>query len=390
MNCLKCKVTNLDQKSMYQCDICRNNICSNCSSLTSTEDRCMGLSKQRTLKFFCSECDKDMQNYAKCIDTNKILLQENKKLQQRLETISNATSSPITVNILENTFKKLQTKLQEDLTETINKLIKNEILDLQEQINNLTDSNKDLVKVFTSASTNINIKPTLFSDIVNTKQNKENNKPNSNQKQYKKITNPLNHTSVLHDTVNTTNGEQLIVEQPARMPVRTQQDQHTKTPTRKQGLADGFQYVSRKRQRNRQRQIGTAEDHEVDGFIGSEKTRTNKKIWIFLSKVKDNVTEAVVKEYISKKATIEQEDVSVKHIKTYHQLKDKNCFLIGVNPNLIDAVYDAKFWPRGVVFDRFNFFKGKHFLENQYNKQNENDIFHSNDDFLSPQKHLSQ
>lgn len=57
-------------------------------------------------------------------------------------------------------------------------------------------------------------------------------------------------------------------------------------------------------------------------------------------------------------------DISVKLLKTFYQKEDNNCFLIGVDPTFQEMVYQQNFWPQGVAFQRFNFKKGQHFLDN--------------------------
>nr|CAI5830812.1 unnamed protein product [Callosobruchus analis] len=39
--------------------------------------------------------------------------------------------------------------------------------------------------------------------------------------------------------------------------------------------------------------------------------------------------------------------------------------MVGLDPNLKETVYDTSFWPRGVLFSRFNFGLGRNFLDKQ-------------------------
>ena len=51
---------------------------------------------------------------------------------------------------------------------------------------------------------------------------------------------------------------------------------------------------------------------------------------------------------------------------------DNQRFMVGVNPSLLDTVYDVNFWPEEVHFSRFNFRMGQRFLDNSpYNSQNQ-------------------
>lgn len=43
--------------------------------------------------------------------------------------------------------------------------------------------------------------------------------------------------------------------------------------------------------------------------------------------------------------------------------------MIGVEPQLLQQVYDPNFWPRKVIFSRFDFRLGKRFLDQPQHKQ---------------------
>lgn len=377
MSCLKCKKI-IDQKTSYQCDLCQKHVCNECSALTSTEERCMGLSKQRRLKFFCPECDKSTLVFAKCIQSNQKLLQENQQLLKQLLEVQTKT------NNMEGTIKKFQKEMQADLTETIQKLIKKEIIEVKEEINNLKESNKDLVKLFSDAPSITTTKPTpLFKDIVK-QQNRE--QKNSINKWKENIPSNQQNKPKNKPTTPTSN----TLEPHIRTTIRTNESIPLEQSTQK-STNDAWTEVSQKvasKKARRKKQIGTAETHADAnlkyGFEGRQESPKNKKLWIFLSKAKDNVTEDLVKKYISEKSNTDVNDISVKQIKTYHQIKDNNCFLVGVDLNLIDIVYDEKFWPRGIAFDRFNFYRGRQFLDNAQ-KENQSSQ-RTSEHFLSPIK----
>lgn len=378
MSCSKCKKTTLDQKPPYQCDLCHKYICNECSPLTSTEDRCMGLSKQRTLKFFCPECDRSIVDYSNCIEENQKVLQENKQiLKKLLEVQTKSMSGLANMPYVESVIKKCQDEMQVDLTETIRKLIKNEITEVKQEIHTLRESNKDMLKIFSETSSNSTAtKPApLFRDVLKQQSKVSNNSmskmPRNENKEKSKPANN-NILQVRNEKIN---------EEPKRSEQHT--PRHTQMPL-VNNSTDGYQEVTRRKPR-RKKQIGTAETHvdenAGEGFEGRQEQTKNKKIWIFISKAKDNVTEDVVRKYISRKANTEESDISVKQIKTYYQAQDNNCFLIGVNPNLIDMVYDVTFWPLGIAFDRFNFYRGRQFLDKTQDSQMNQ---RTDDHFLSP------
>ena len=128
---------------------------------------------------------------------------------------------------------------------------------------------------------------------------------------------------------------------------------------------EGFEtFLSKRRKQQIQRQkkgLKVGERDENNEFESSQ--NKEKKIWLFLSKVKSDITEQVVKSHITKHSKASAEDVQVKLCTPKQQKGNKKCFMVGVNPDLMEMVYDTKFWPRGVAFERFNFAMGKIFLE---------------------------
>lgn len=97
-------------------------------------------------------------------------------------------------------------------------------------------------------------------------------------------------------------------------------------------------------------------------FQAARKDSQNNKIWLFISKVKNTVTEDTVRNYIMKQTKSSLEDIHVKLCIPKHEIA-KRRFMIGVNPEYKDLVYSTEFWPRGVAFERFNFGLGRNFLD---------------------------
>ena len=106
--------------------------------------------------------------------------------------------------------------------------------------------------------------------------------------------------------------------------------------------------------------VGTKQDK---GELQLSSKSKDSKIWIFLSKVNDSVTEEVVKRYVSANANTSDDDITVKQCNPKEQRSKKKRFMVGVNQQLKDKIYDVNFWPVGIVFERFNFAKGKNFLK---------------------------
>lgn len=135
---------------------------------------------------------------------------------------------------------------------------------------------------------------------------------------------------------------------------------------------DGFIQVKRKKRRGR---IGTADvstslepESRFEGSADPEK----KKVWVFLKRVKDDTSPDKIQRYLTNVLKTNQKDVFVKKVDTYHKINDNNCFLVGVDPKYKQTIYnDDSLWPKGVIYQRFNFVRGQKFLDNQKYKVSE-------------------
>lgn len=138
------------------------------------------------------------------------------------------------------------------------------------------------------------------------------------------------------------------------------EDSHVNSPQENEAY---FQKVGYKKKNKKQKvHIGEAEiskEEETHGFVG--RAKTEKKIWLFISRVKDHVTEEIVKNYLGKK-TSNNSDIYVKEIDTYKKSKDNRCFKVGLNFNLKELAYTSSFWPKGVAVCRYDFKKEEKYL----------------------------
>lgn len=99
-------------------------------------------------------------------------------------------------------------------------------------------------------------------------------------------------------------------------------------------------------------------EEEEKGFAAKK-----RKIWLHISRAKEHVTEKIVTDYLAQKTGRPVTEFMVKLLPTQKQKKDNNCFMVGVDPSLKDEVYKPEFWPHGIVWTRFNFFRGRRFLQ---------------------------
>lgn len=127
-----------------------------------------------------------------------------------------------------------------------------------------------------------------------------------------------------------------------------------------------FQKVSYKRSRKYKKpNIGTGETTPDNNTLEAiNPGNDNKKLWLFISRVKETAQESDVRKYIANKADIEEEQVSARSLDTKSVTSGYRCYMIGVPMDLIDRIYEKEFWPSGIAFSRFDFKRGRHFLEN--------------------------
>lgn len=87
--------------------------------------------------------------------------------------------------------------------------------------------------------------------------------------------------------------------------------------------------------RRQQKQIGSAPVTENTPFQGKE-GNPNKKIWLCLTRVKDNVTEDHIRQYVAEKTKDNPQDIVVKKISIQYNRPDSLCFQVGVRTELLE------------------------------------------------------
>lgn len=121
-----------------------------------------------------------------------------------------------------------------------------------------------------------------------------------------------------------------------------------------------WQSVKPRRLNRTRPQVGTATScsiDNVDNNFSGKPEKTDKKAWLFISRVKDIVTEDDIKTYIKAKTKLADNDVLVTRFPTKYDniRKDGKCFKVGIKYDLKDVVYESDFWPSRVTFSRFKF-----------------------------------
>lgn len=253
----------------------------------------------------------------------------------------------------------------------------NRILDLL-KINNLLEEKVKIMENTKSRNNSISLEQKtntdktgrLFSDATKNIIDKESKQTKS------KMSNLGSKKSDQNDrgTVNKPNQHSFTVEKTKQ---QIQDDNKKVLETKQRELMNEIIYLEQpemadfkmvnKRKKNKSQKTGTAEaveDEECFRMFQARNYRKpeERKLWLHISRAKSTVDEQTVRDYISKKGNLGVEDISVKLLKTRSEVRDNNCFMIGVPLQMRELIYDNAFWPKGVKFQRFDFKIGQHFL----------------------------
>lgn len=114
-------------------------------------------------------------------------------------------------------------------------------------------------------------------------------------------------------------------------------------------LTDGYTLVTNKRAKKKATPRvtrGTATDG--DGFISRP-----SRMWVYVGRADESVTEAKVDEYIRKKCEVSNtSDLVVKTLMTKGRSPS---FQVGIHPRYYETLLKDEFWPSGILVRRFNF-----------------------------------
>lgn len=353
MSCTKCKAPESKEEPLITCDKCKRKLCQNCTKLSTTEYRAASLKSGRILLYLCGDCRSSLNLNQS--DNEKLI-----EIQNDLHTLNKKLTdfSKTTLQLIEKTnlnhnkiFTELQS-LKEDMQKNIERT-KQEIIIMKE-------TNKDMIKLLSNA-------PKSYSEVARhaTSQNRNTYQTTANkvitETTGKSATQTMQKKLIHHNS----DPIELELETSGASNKPLVNNMHHNS-TYKQGLIDGKiqnknveQFTKNtKKTKRREINIGTAEtetEDEENDFIGKE---SNKKVWLFISRVKDHVTIEKIKNYIKKKTDLHDDsDIVVEHTKTKYDdiRKDCQCFKIGINYDKKDVVYEENFWPKKVAYRRFNF-----------------------------------
>lgn len=336
----------------------------------------MAASDEHLVKRNCKYCDKNVTKKAVQCAKCDLIFHPSCANRVKLCCDTELTLKPSSCEVSEDDGIHKETAEERFLREE-NKLLKQQIKDK----NTIISDKEYIIKILhekiaaieQTAKNNNKVKQNSINSKEDTTKNETTKNVNSArnmnaiQKQSastsKEVSNE-NNTQELYS--QTREKQQIIMEEVINLAISPKNyGQKSKQTTITNEIGDtekGFIKVSRKSQRRKFGYVGKSDEEANTDFSGSAQTSKERKLWIFLKKVKDTANVDIIKKYLSEKLGTSTEDVSVRKVDTYHVTKDNNCYLIGVPIAHRQVVYDVDTWPRGVVFDRFNFRKGDKFL----------------------------
>ena len=361
--CFKCKtVIPADTRKPITCDLCKVHLCKGCSQLSSSEVKVMELAQRRMI-YSCPECVLKPNENVIGNEIKKFMEMWNVKIKKWDEEYIQKTE--YLLNIIEQKDINIKKFVKEQLQD-LKKDVESHISNLYEDSSkNKMDKNKNINTTNKQTTHSIATTSKIMKPKANTRKTSQSSittkidKPNTPKSYHeieraqRELANGIINLGQV-DYYNNTNTNN----------ARVRNEHHQE---------DKFIQVNSKKKWRRRGNIGTGDDNQNDDakFEGSAVWK-NRKLWVIIKKVKDSADAQKIKEYLNNKLDVEdEEDISVKCLNTYYKIKDNNCYLIGFDNKFKNSIYDSKLWPKGVIFERFDFQKGERFLDKQKYHKNE-------------------
>lgn len=91
------------------------------------------------------------------------------------------------------------------------------------------------------------------------------------------------------------------------------------------------------------------------GENDTENFGVQKKIWLYLYRIKRDITSEIIENYFKKHSKFKNANITVKELQTD---SDQNkCFMFGIDFHFKEDIYKPSTWPKNVAYKRFNFRK---------------------------------
>lgn len=300
MACSKCAIelASDDLKYRVACDRCDAKFCQSCSGLSSTEIRCMPL-RERRLKFFCDVC-----------------VGEDNKHATLVEQILNCLKPIIDIGLMGI----------KETTET-------RINSLSQQVADLAESNKDLIRL---------LNPTPA--VVNASQRRR-------QHQHNIEHNTSRHDSPPYQKANESMGAP--ISQETSMPCRAAGN-GSRRP--KVDVTAEFRATAVKDHRG-DCVRGTAPTPEVAaGSVQDTFAAVARRAYLYIGKVNPGASKDTIVKYIRNKAP--GVDFVVDELPKREEALSR-AFKLTMDFTLLETFNRSDFWPQGVIVKRFFQFKSR-------------------------------
>ncbi|KAK9882552.1 hypothetical protein WA026_021900 [Henosepilachna vigintioctopunctata] len=139
-----------------------------------------------------------------------------------------------------------------------------------------------------------------------------------------------------------------------------QTDVNADKPPTTNNIQDGFTEVKHRRQNKsnlHRTSMSGVKNIETQGCATVSETDVFRakpsKMWLYVGKAMNSVTESIVKEYIINKCNItDSDEVEVYRLSS---LGKSLAFQVGIDVSRYDEVNCADFWPKGIIIRRFHF-----------------------------------
>lgn len=382
MACAKCKIelSTEELSKKIKCDQCKAHLCQACSGLRETEIRVMQLSK-RSLRLNCDTCELNIPNSIKQLEENiinRFVVMQNKFLtlfnslkndfnegisQTKAEVVVLRESNIELVNLLTN-INSLQAKHLDTKGATISSSNRNNELRAEKPTN--IDRHSFPNSCQDNPLPSHNAPKSSYAETI--KRRTYSNKTILNLSTQQPTTSTL-----LNNQVNENNSQIVHNLQKSVSNVINQNIGNDNTQLNSVNTDAGYQVVTRRRKKMN---VGNGNDNHK--FHGN--TNKNRKIWLFVTRVPDDVGAEDIKNYIethtkketSSNQTPTERDVEVKLLNTSNTRPNNQSFMVGVEPEFQEEVYTTSFWPQKIAYERFDFRKGQHFLRTMQESQDSN------------------
>lgn len=317
---------------LVKCKVCCQEFCKDCSKLSETEMRCIALRQPRLLiEYLCENCN-PTQNLDEIVELEKVDCTEDitDNIEKTREEAVRENISYVPLSIFLDEIKKLTDK----------------ITDLHTEVNNLKQSNIDLVRTLTSVEYKKRHEPEKSSKLNEQMKVTENKiVPSANVVFKKPITTTVPTLTRKTIDIKSKNIKENHLREQESGKDLTENFNNTVSQKNKEMDEDGFTTVNNRRSKYRNRK-STA----IIGTGRRQLATVPIKIWYFVSRIDLSITADILLKYFKE---YKQADYVVKWMEPRGSLHTYNSFKVGIPVTLENECKNTDFWPPGSLVNKF-------------------------------------